>query len=255
MGIKKLARLTGKAIKWAGPAALAPLTGGASLALYGSYLTNSAQKRANQENIQLNQENRDWEERMSNTSWQRSTADMLAAGMNPMLAYSQGGASTPNTSAATVEPEDAMGRGLGSALQQRLLALQLEQQKANIALTEAQTYKTTQEGTSAASEARYSDEGELAKVRLTQKQVEDVIQRFQLNEQERIKLVEMLPLLKKQAELQNQLSQLQIPSAQAEAEWWKTIGEAGKGAESGGRLAKAMAEVARTFAMFFKRGK
>lgn len=245
MGIKKLARLTGKAVKWLGPAALAPITGGASLALYGSYLTNSAQKKANQENIALNRENRAWEEEMANTQWQRGVQDMMAAGLNPMLAYSQGGASTPNTSAATVEPEDALGRGLGSALQQRLLALQIEQQRANINLTEAQTYKTTQEGTSAASAAKYSDEAELAKTRLTQKQVEDVIQRFQLTEQERIKLVEMLPLLKKQAELQNQLSELRIPSAKAEAEFWNSIGGLGKEGSALGKAANFILQLFR----------
>lgn len=72
--------------------------------------------------------NRDWLERISGSSWQRGVADMRAAGLNPMLAFSQGGASTPGSGAASSSsPSGSSASGI-SARFENSKAAGLEQQ-------------------------------------------------------------------------------------------------------------------------------
>lgn len=63
---------------------------------------NAEQARINREFNALESEKaRNWSERMSNTSYQRAVEDLQKAGLNPILAYQQGGSSTPNSSSAS----------------------------------------------------------------------------------------------------------------------------------------------------------
>lgn len=124
------------------------ITGGLSLlgSLFGGSSARAAQESANRTNIMLNRENRDWMEKMSNTSYQRGMEDMKSAGLNPMLAFNQGGASTPQNSAATVMAEDAMGKAIQGASRDVLPNLIASAQIKNInANTAVATQKAHQE--------------------------------------------------------------------------------------------------------------
>lgn len=116
--------------------------------LIGGGMTNQAawdrQQSANAFNAQQSQVQMDFQKEMRKTQYQTAVEDMKAAGLNPMLAYSQGGAGTPSGAAASSAPPAPVQNILSSANQAYRAAgmnaaqvkLMDEQAKATTAQTE-----------------------------------------------------------------------------------------------------------------------
>jgi len=134
------------------------ITGGA--ALLGGYLNNQSNAAAvaeantanrqiaqetNAQNVAIAREQMQFQNYMSSSAYQRATADMRAAGLNPALAYSQGGASTPSGSAIAMQNprmeaahfEEILGRSVSTGIETRRLQKELEATDSQVKLNEA----------------------------------------------------------------------------------------------------------------------
>lgn len=99
----------------------------------GSDLT-PAEQMTNQINISEAQKQRDYEERLANTQYQRGVVDMKAAGVNPALLYGNGASPAPTPAGATataISPAAGM-LSFGDLVGLLKLPLEMAQMKANV---------------------------------------------------------------------------------------------------------------------------
>lgn len=107
---------------------------GSLLGAAGSWWSGKSYERGvnatNAANIDIANAQMAFQERMSNTSWQRGIADMRKAGINPMLAVSQGGSSSPPGAAIGVQNPKAQSiDAMNSAVNAAISFAQLKQIK------------------------------------------------------------------------------------------------------------------------------
>lgn len=188
----------------------------------GAGIDATAGRRDNLFNKKEADRARDWAKEMANTEMQRRVIDLKKAGLNPMLAITEGAASTPSSAQASAGASGTDFAGAFSAMQ--MIRMAKEKNAAEVAQIEANTAKTVAEAKLIEAEVPYSASNAFIRNQSLHAQMLELNHKVSTARSE----AEVRALMPEMQKMLNRAQELDMTRRQAEEEFFKQIGEGSK---------------------------
>ena len=120
------------------------IAAGIAAPIIGGLLSRSGQSSANRQNLRIAREQMAFQERMSNTAYQRASKDLDAAGLNRILALGSPASTPGGASAVMRNPNEALGAAIGGLPSSAFAARQQKQALENARRVNTQILRDTE---------------------------------------------------------------------------------------------------------------